>query len=205
MKKTVLAIAALATISTPALAQEQENATIGGFKIAVVGGYGYVELKTDGFKESGDGVVYGVTAGYDKQFGNAIVGVEVEFSDPETKIQLGDEDDDYETRIRADRQLYAGLRIGGEVLPSLLLYGKGGYVNSKFFAGYDLPGDAEAGYSDKMEGYRLGAGAEYQRGRTFGRLEYRYTDFGKYTGLYFSNEGLDVQRHQVVLAAGLRF
>lgn len=200
MKKTVYAIAALAMLSTPAFAQEESS--IGGLKIAVVGGYDRVELKGADFKESGDGFVYGVTAGYDKQFGNAIVGAEVEFSDPETKISLGDDDTD--VRIRADRQLYAGLRIGGQVLPSLLLYGKGGYVNSKFFVGADLPGDAEYGYSDKMEGYRLGAGAEYQRGNTFGRLEYRYTDFGAYRGI-LDNGGLDVARHQVVVAAGLRF
>lgn len=199
MNKTVFAIAALASLSTPAFAQD--DASIGGIKIGVVGGYDRVELKGADFKESGDGFVYGVTAGYDKQFGNAIVGAEVEFSDPETKINLGDDDS---VRIRADRQLYAGLRIGGQVLPSLLLYGKGGYVNSKFFVGADLPGDAEYGFSDKMEGYRLGAGAEYLRGNSFGRLEYRYTDFGAYRGIT-ADGGLDVARHQVVLAAGLRF
>lgn len=203
MKKTVFAIAALATLSAPAFAQAQEESTIGGLKVAVVGGYDRVELKGDGFNENGEGFVYGVTAGYDKQFGNAIIGVEAEFSDPETEINFGEGYVD--GRIRADRQLYAGLRIGGEVLPSLLLYGKGGYVNSKFAVGADLPGDAESVFTDKMEGFRLGAGAEYQRGRTFGRLEYRYTDFGNYDGFFSGSNGLSVERHQVVVAAGLRF
>lgn len=202
MNKTVLAIAALATLSTPAMAQEATS--IGGLKIGLVGGYDRVELKGGDSKMSGEDFVYGVTAGYDIQSGNAIVGAEVEFSDPETKIGLGDGDDDNAPYIRADRQLYAGLRVGGEVLPSLLLYGKGGYVNSKFGVVFGGDDGAKLMFTDKMEGYRLGAGAEYLRGNAFGRLEYRFTDLGKYRDI-LDNGGLNVQRHQVVLAAGLRF
>lgn len=199
MKKLFLATAALASLSTPAFAQDE--ASIGGVKIGVVGGYDRVELAFEDDKIDNDGFVYGVTAGYDLQSGNAIIGVEAEYSDPTTKISLGDDDS---ARIRADRQLYAGVRVGGQVLPSVLVYAKGGYVNSKFFVGADLPEGAEFGFSDKMDGYRLGAGAEYIRGRTFGRLEYRYTNLGEYKFADVGT-GIDVSRHQVVVAAGVRF
>ena len=201
--KKIIAIAAIAAASITTAHAEESN--FAGAKIGVVGGYDEYEMSilTESIGKK-SGFVYGVTAGYDIQSGNAIVGAEVEFSDPETKIGLGDGDDDNAPYIRADRQLYAGLRVGGEVLPSLLLYGKGGYVNSKFGIVLDSDDGAKVMFTDKMEGYRLGAGAEYLRGNAFGRLEYRFTDLGKYRDI-LDNGGLNVQRHQVVLAAGLRF
>ena len=53
--------------------------------------------------------------------------------------------------------------------------------------------------SDNLDGYRIGAGAEYGFGRYGARLEYRYSDYGnyKYNGV---DTGISAKRHQVVVS-----
>jgi outer membrane immunogenic protein len=58
--------------------------------------------------------------------------------------------------------------------------------------------------SDNMSGYRLGAGVEASYGKAFGRIEYRYSDYGRLKFQDIATD-IDVRRHQVVVGIGYRF
>lgn len=208
MKKIALLAAAAAFISVPAMAQEQ--ADMGGLKVGVVAGYDSVKLKFDGDSGSKGGFQYGVTAGYDFDMGGAVVGVEAELADATTKETVADAfffGDEFS--LAASREIYVGGRVGAKVGSNALLYVKGGYVNSKFKLSYDDGDGFSFRDSDKLDGFRIGAGAEMTKSNYFGRLEYRYTDLGTHgredlEDLGF-DDGLKASRHQVVATVGVRF
>lgn len=54
--------------------------------------------------------------------------------------------------------------------------------------------------SDKLEGYRLGAGVDTNVAGFLARVEYRYSYYGNHQGL-----GLRPDRHQVAAMVGYRF
>ncbi|RYG54980.1 MAG: porin family protein [Alphaproteobacteria bacterium] len=129
-----------------------------------------------------------------------VLGIEGEYSDSNLKESVSD------VLVRGDRaslktgrDLYAGIRIGGEITPGIMLYAKGGYTNAKVKASYSDGVDSLRG-SDELEGYRLGAGVETTIRGFIGRVEYRYSDYGNYEGL-----GLQPDRHQVAAMLGYRF
>ncbi len=202
MKKVILASLAICFVSMPAYAQESRD--LGGFKVGVVAGYDSTRLSLDGESGSKDGLLYGLSAGYDFDLGSAVVGVETEYSDSTVKetvsdvLSAGDE-----ASIAASRDLYVGARLGFAVSPTVLLFAKAGYTNARVTARYSDGSDSFKD-SDTLDGYRLGAGAELVKGPTFARLEYRYSDYGdyKYDGV---NTGISVARHQVALTGGYRF
>lgn len=203
MKKIALLAVATAFVSVPAMAQEESN--FGGAKIGVVAGYDSTSLKLDGESDSKGGFHYGVTAGYDFDMGNMVIGAEAELADATTKesvtdtFMLGDE-----FSLAASREIYLGARVGAKVGSNALLYVKGGYVNSKFKLHYDNGIDFTYNDSDTLDGWRIGAGAELTKSNYFGRLEYRYTDFGSY-GKDVFDDGVKVSRHQAVATVGVRF
>lgn len=202
MKKAIILALSACVISVPAYAQE--NASKGGAKIGVLAGYDSVRLSLDGESGSKGGFVYGVTAGYDFELGTAIVGIEAELADASTKesvtdiLEAGDE-----ASISASRDLYVGARFGYSAASNILLYVKGGYTNVRAKARY--AGTAGSfSESDTLDGFRLGAGAELVGESNFARIEYRYSDYGKYSYQGF-NTGLSAARHQIVATGGFRF
>lgn len=199
MKKFMIAAAAASAIATPAFAQESGN--FSGPNIGVVAGFDSYKIKLDGDSGSKSGFQYGLTAGYDLNVGGGVVGVEAEIGDSTAKISETNED--YFSKLSADRELYLGLRAGVAVNPTVLVYAKAGYVNSKvkLVAEYD---DTRINVSDTLDGYRVGAGVEYAPAAYFGRIEYRYSDFGKYK-IDGYDTGLSSSRHQVVATLGTRF
>ena len=200
MKKILIAAAVLSAISAPAFAQDASN--FGGAKIGAVVGYDKVRVEVEDEGGSKDGFLYGLTAGYDVDLGTAVIGVEAEIADSTTKerqsdvIFLGDE-----ASISASRDLYVGARVGFPVTENVLLYAKGGYTNAKVKATYD-DGVDRFSASDKLDGWRVGGGAEYVMSNTFARVEYRYSEYeaNKDFGV-----AIEPSRHQVAVIGGVRF
>jgi len=196
-----LAAIAAATIATPAFAQDEVRPAFTGPYVAGLIGYDKARatFANEGLGSDGD-LMYGGVIGYDINVGGAVFGLEGEYSDSEAKLGASDvfvPGDFY--GLRAGRDLYAGIRIGGEVAPNVMLYGKGGYTNAKVKAVYD-DGDETILDSDKLDGYRLGAGVETTMSGFTTRVEYRYSSYGQYR-----DTGIKVERHQVALLVGYRF
>lgn len=199
MKKYLIAAVALSAIASPAAAQEENN--FAGVKVGVIAGYDSYKISYEGESGSQDGFQYGLTAGYDHSIGGGIIGVEAELGDSTVKETERDGDDFIS--LSADRELYVGVRAGFVASPSMLVYAKAGYVNSKLKLTEQFDGD-RVSLSDELDGYRLGAGVEYAPSTFFGRLEYRFSDFGDYEIAGFDT-GLSSSRHQVVATLGTRF
>ena len=199
MKKFLIAAVAASAIATPAFAQDASN--FGGPNVGLIAGYDSYKVKFDGESGSKSGFQYGLTAGYDLNLGGGLVGLEAEVGDSTAKVS--EEYDGDEFKLAADRELYLGVRAGVIVNPAVLVYAKAGYVNSKLKLVADLDGDRFV-VSDTLDGYRIGAGVEYAPSKFFGRVEYRYSDFGKYK-VADIDTGLSTSRHQIVATLGTRF
>jgi len=197
LKKLVIAAALASTLSVPAFAQDTTE--FSGPYVAGMIGYEVIDLHVPNTATShDDGLLYGGVIGYDINVNGAVFGIEGEVSDSNTKYSANDvflTGDS--TRISTDRDLYAGVRIGGKVAPNMLVYAKGGYTNAKATVRYDNGVDIFTN-SEKLEGYRLGAGIETNTNGLLGRLEYRYSNYGEIGAT-------DVERHQVALILGYRF
>ncbi|TDW59257.1 outer membrane immunogenic protein [Novosphingobium sp. PhB55] len=202
MKKHIAA-ATLALIASPAFAQDVTTAS--GVKAGVVVGYDSTNLSYDDLDESKGGFLYGATLGYDYDTGPVVVGVEGEITGATTNQSYDNllfADDRW--KLSAGRDLYVGARIGFHVFPSVLLYAKGGYTNSRANLSIRYEGEKYKDH-DNLDGFRLGAGAEVAVTQsTFARIEYRYSDYGNY-GHDDVDSGIGVSRHQVALISGLRF
>ncbi|WP_213980374.1 porin family protein [Sphingomonas sp. dw_22] len=174
----ILATAALAltAAATPALAQD---GSFQGPRAEIVGGWDHVE----GADQNASGFVYGGAAGYDLQRGNAVFGVEGEITGSTAKKTEND------VTLKAGRDFYAGVRAGYVILPSTLLYVKGGYTNARV-----IGETADVHVADNLDGFRLGAGLERSFGKFYGKVEYRYSNYSQ-----------DVERHQVLAGLGVRF
>ncbi|MFT3964319.1 MAG: porin family protein [Sphingobium sp.] len=204
MKKIVAAAAFAACLATPALAQDQEKKPFNGPFIGGVLGYDNARNHIpDGPSITNDGLLYGGNIGYDANLGGAIIGVEGEYTDSNTKYNAANilAAGDSQT-LRYDRDLYAGLRLGGQVSENLALYAKGGYTNARLKNFYTTAAGTTLESSRNVEGYRLGAGVETTYRGLTGRLEYRYSNYGKIDPA-FSNA--ELERHQVAAVVGYRF
>jgi outer membrane immunogenic protein len=201
MKKiiAVSAVALAASFAAPAMAQDAGVAFDGPY-VAAMAGYDNINIETPIGSGSDDGILFGGVVGFDKNINGVVLGVEGEYADSNVKesvenvLTLGDR-----ASLKTGRDLYAGIRLGGEIVPGFLIYAKGGYTNAKVKASYEDANVLVTG-SDRLEGYRLGAGVETNVSGFLARLEYRYSDYGHY-----ENTGLQPDRHQVAALIGYRF
>lgn len=192
MKKILVTAALAASLTAPAFAQDGEKTPFNGPFVGAVLGYDNVRGSVPaGPSAKREGFLYGGTIGYDANLGGAVIGVEGEFTDSDTKYDVGN------VSLRTDRDLYAGARLGGQISNNLMLYAKGGYTNARFET-HAINGATFAKTGDNLDGYRLGAGVETTYRGLTGRVEYRYSDYGKY-------EGANLNRHQVAAVVGYRF
>lgn len=202
MRKIVLATAAAAfgaALATPALAQD---GPFTGPRVEVLGGYDNLGVDGDGDAEGREGFAYGVGIGYDVQTaGGLVLGAEGEWTDATTRARsynefvAGDR-----LRVDAGRDLYVGGRVGYVVSPLAMVYAKAGYTNARIEARYD---DGVEGFRDhaNMDGYRLGAGIEYNMTpSTYVKGEYRYSHYGS-----VDDFDIDTDRHQLMAGVGIRF
>ena len=192
MTKTLKLLAVLAGLSAATPIRAQESVPFTGPRIAVTGGWDRIDHNG----ENGSGFTYGGTAGYDVALGKFRIAPEIEVTGSTQKSCFA------EAAIRhcerADRDLYAGGRVGYVVSPKLLLYAKGGYTNGRFtdrFSRTTAGTLVTVTNHSNRSGVRGGAGAEYAlTPRFFLISEYRYSN---YSG--------GVSRHQIVGGVGARF
>lgn len=189
MRSFALALA-LATVATPALAQE--SAPFTGARVEGV--VGWDRLQAGGGRD--DEVLYGVGAGYDVQMGGALIGGEVEYTDSDVRECVGAATTaDPQVCVKSGRDLYAGGRIGTVVGGSTLLYAKAGYTNAAFKATSDDGTTESTLTSDNLDGVRAGAGAEFAVSQNaYVKGEYRYSNYEQ-----------GIERHQALAGFGFRF
>lgn len=214
-KIMVAALLAGAGIATPALAQD--DGTFTGPRVEALLGYDHLGAGSSVDNDNGrddqsiDGLLYGVGAGYDVGVGNAVLGIETEFSDSTAKSDRHDFTSDFGFgRVSAGRDIYVGARAGIRANPATLVYVKGGYTNAKLNV---LAGDTNqtTDESFKLDGWRVGAGVERAIGtNSFAKLEYRYSNYDRghisyLDGATSSDFDVDTDRHQVVASVGYRF
>lgn len=221
MKKVLVSLAlGSALVSVPAMAQSTDSSFSGprveailGYDVSKAGSSVDDDINEDN-DQSAEGLLYGVGVGYDYDFGNGVIGIEGEFTDSTAKTEFND-DGDFEGfgfgRVKTGRDLYVGARAGFKATPNTLVYLKGGYTNARFDV---LASDGETELRDKIDtdGWRIGAGVEQAiTNNAFVKLEYRYSNYEKgeldYTGDIVDGQrfDLDLDRHQVMVGAGVRF
>jgi outer membrane immunogenic protein len=184
------ALLATAAVVTPAMAQE--SAPFTGPRVEGLVGWDHVKSGGD----HDDAVGYGAAVGYDMQMGGAVVGLEGEYSDSDSRACAGAASvADPRLCVKAGRDLYAGARVGTVVGGSTLLYAKAGYTNAQAKLTSDDGVDQVTLGKSNLDGVRVGAGAEHAIGtHSFVKAEYRY-----------SNYEAGVERHQAMAGFGYRF
>lgn len=162
-------------------------------------GYGFggeTEDETFATTVDTDGFLLGAFAGYNYQVGNIVAGAEADigYSWAEgTDLGLTSESG-VEGSLRA--------RLGYVVSPNILLYATAGG------AAKDLEVSG-GGVSDSntMIGWTAGAGADMMvTEQIFGRVEYRYTDFGSDTfSTSLGDADISDKDHRVTVGLGMKF
>jgi outer membrane immunogenic protein len=185
--------AMLAIYPVSASAQESPAPVTTGLR--VVGLIGYDDTAFDSVVR-GNGLFYGVGLGYDLGHRRLRFGIEAEAADSTARNCVSTTAAPGNICLTASRDLYVGARVGVQVDPGVLLYGKAGYTNFRESNQYpaSLGGIVTHPTSD---GLRLGLGTELSVGRrSFVTAEYRYSSY---------EQSQDFDRHQAVLGFGFRF
>ncbi len=145
-------------------------------------GYGFGSL--DGVADEDlDGFIGGVMGGYNYDFGQFVLGAEVDYSLADLSFDVTDGEIDQVGRLK----LRAGFDAG-----RALIYGTGGLA----YANASIPGD-----DLNDTGYFIGAGVDYLiTDRIFGGVEYLYHQFDD-----LDNSGIDAQVNTVSARLGFRF
>lgn len=218
----VLGVGLAAAIAGASTAHAQDPATpFVGPRVEAVVGYDHnrsgstVDIDPSrNTKQSINGVVYGGGVGFDLPLGDQIrVGAEAELTGSSAKwdnnngvpntFNLG--------RVKADRDIYVGGRVGVVASPQTLVYVKAGYTNARYGL-LGSNGTTSLGQHLDAGGYRLGAGVEYAvTSKAYTKLEYRYSNYSR-ADFNFGGQtpdsstfAIDTDRHQVMVGAGLRF
>jgi outer membrane immunogenic protein len=161
-------------------------------------GYGFGETEDETFANTidNDGFLLGGFIGYNYQVGNIVAGAEgdigYDFSEGSNAGMTSESG--FEGSLRA--------RLGYVISPQLLLYATAGGAAKELEVG-------AAGVTDSntMLGWTAGGGADIMvTEQVFGRVEYRYTDFGSdtfTTGLGPSQ--VNDANHRVTFGLGMKF
>lgn len=221
MKSLFVTLAAgTALAAAPAMAQDAPAQPFSGFHVEGLLGYDVTKAGSSIDDDSSidndqsiDGLNYGVGAGYDFHIGNLVAGPEAEvtWSTAKTSFNDGDFEGFGIGNVKTNRDLYLGARVGYALSPKTLIYAKGGYTNAKFDV-RNSDGTVRSNQDIDADGWRVGAGVEQAiTNNTFVKLEYRYSNYGRgevdFTDDIPDSErfDLDLDRHQVMVGAGLRF
>jgi outer membrane immunogenic protein len=216
---------ASALVSTPALANDDGTARSGP-RIEAIFGYDRVSVgedQTNDFNVNAEDVTYGAVIGYDISDGMISFGVEAEIATSGLAFEDRAENEllfgslvSGRLRIDSNPEYYLGARLGYGSGNSIF-YLKAGYAMSSVDIDADGFIDSEPVSFDgdiDLDGLRLGIGFEYGiTDNFFVKTEYRFTDYtggeiealGQSLDLDAALDTIDLQRHQVVVGAGLRF
>lgn len=160
-------------------------------------GYDNVAISEVGASTNRGGLTYGGRVGVDSPVGpHGRVGLEAEFSGSTAAWTFSGGGD--VIKLSAGRDLYLGAKFGWMVSPRVQAFATAGYTNMRLNASLTENGVKTAEGGMNMNGYRIGAGAEYTLSRQARlRLEYRYSNYG-----HLSVDGvatpLKVERQQIV-------
>jgi outer membrane immunogenic protein len=160
-------------------------------------GYGFggkTKEKDFGVSTDTKGFVGSVFGGYQWQQENFVYGGEAELG------YNGVKGDDNGIHSKGGIEGSLRARLGYAVTPEILLYGTGGGAlkNQKV----SVPGDSD---SNTMLGWTAGVGTDIKiTDNVFGRVEYRYTDFGSKS---FDSVGTKVKEsdNRVTFGVGMKF
>jgi outer membrane immunogenic protein len=197
------ALAADATMEEPPAPAPVESLPVASWAGPYAGialGYGFegrtnvgnLEINTDGFIANG-------FAGYQLENNGFVYGVEGDIGYGGYK---GD-NAGVESKSGVDGSLRA--RLGVAVTPDVLLYGTAGGAAQSVEITDLATGDDD---SQTLVGWTAGAGTDVKvTEQVFGRLEYRYTDFGsKDFNLGGNNtDEVDAKGHRVMVGMGVKF
>jgi outer membrane immunogenic protein len=210
MRYCVLAAVIAAALATPAIAQGPVS--FNGPRVEAIVGYDSVDIADD--KTSG--ILYGAGIGYDFGAGGAVLGLEAEYTDSAAK-ECFDNFGGAGSRLctEAGRDVYVGARAGAQLASNSLLYVKAGYTNARLETAFSS-GVVGAGVDRrfKLDGYRLGAGAEFAlTPGSYVKAEYRYSHYGLDKNDFVGGTALNPvnlpgdnhHKHQAVAGLGLRF
>ena len=194
MKKIMTALiagAGLAALATPA------SAAVTGARVEAIVGWDHGSVSFDDFGAdldvNGDGIVFGLGAGYDFAVGTgSSIGIDVEASESTADVDIVDGTDSAELSI--GRDLYVGGRFTIAAGANANVYVKAGYTNARVRATVD-DGVTTVTDAANADGIRGGLGVQIGvGGNAYVGAEYRY-----------SNYEADFSRHQAVATLGFRF
>lgn len=211
-RPVVAAIGLFALLGGPAFAADavMEEAPVAPMEVpplntwsgpyaGVVIGYGFAgrtEDDTNSNTIDTNGFLTGGFAGYNWQVGNMVAGAEGDFGyNWADGSNAGvSSDSSWEGSLRA--------RIGYVINPQILLYATAGGAAKKLEIS-----DASGSDDNTMLGWTAGGGADIMvTERVFGRVEYRYTDFGSETfNTGTGDRSVDDSDHRIQFGLGLKF
>lgn len=174
-------------------------ASWGGAYAGVNLGYafsGKTHDKTGDNKIDTDGFLGGGFVGYNYEMNNFVVGAEGELG------YSGKKGDNAGLNSKTGIEGSLRGRLGYAVSPDILVYGTGGLALERLKLS-----DPNGSDTNTMVGYTVGAGSDIKlTENVFGRVEYRYTDFGSKT---FNTGGGDFDAkdrdHRVTFGVGMKF
>lgn len=157
---------------------------------------GHADAEDIGVDVDTDGFVGGVFGGYQWQQENFVYGAEADIG----YSGIEGENGDIEAKGGVEGSLRA--RLGYAVTPEILLYGTAGGALK-----HQKMEDHLTGYSDSQTllGWTAGVGSDIKiTDNVFGRVEYRYTDFGDkdFGGSIGNVKSTD---HRVTFGVGMKF
>jgi outer membrane immunogenic protein len=142
-----------------------------------------------------DGFVGNIFAGYNWQSDNFVYGVEGDLGYNGVRGSAND----FTSKSSFDGSLRA--RLGYAVSPDILIYGTAGGAGQSLKVTDDLTGDSDR---NAMWGWTAGAGTDIKlTDNVFGRVEYRYTDYGSKD---FDNVGrVKSSDNRITFGVGMKF
>ncbi len=169
--------------TAPVYAQSRED-VFTGLKAGVQAGWERSRINEsvlDGanLTDVNKGFSYGLYAGYDRQYGNMVLGVEAGFSPDGQTLRTAVPGGSVVLNSKWSADLSA--RAGYTLAPNLLAYGRLGYsINRYKVLGFNAGSpNAVASESATGDGFMYGGGLEYALGSNVSmRAEYRYRDLG---------------------------
>jgi outer membrane immunogenic protein len=184
-----------------------------GFHAGVAGGYSMSMTKFSGTEDpysatfdglGGGGPVGGIFAGYDRQLGNVVLGVDGGYYLNGGRLQGGV--DGYGSFNITGHSYYTVTgRAGLVVTPSTMVYAMGGWIHADGALNlYDETGTLVDGITFGRDGEEIGGGIETWLNRNLSvRAQYEYAMFGSLP----ETEGIDVDSHvgTATLGAVLHF
>jgi outer membrane immunogenic protein len=164
-------------------------------------GYGFegrTEVGDPANKIDTDGFIVNGFAGYQLENNGFVYGIEGDAG----YAGLKGDNAGVESESGFDGSLRA--RLGVAVTPGVLLYGTAGGAAQNVEVTDRLTGDSD---SATMVGWTAGAGTDVKvTEQVFGRLEYRYSDYGsKDFDLSGSTVSTEAKDHRVTLGVGMKF